>query len=67
MKDKTILEMERCLKCVGDEEELDGEMPDEMFIAYQDIIKDKKALTETLRILVRLTKYGIRERILRGE
>ena len=66
MKDKTLREMTRCLKAVDDEPELTDEMPEEMFDAYQEIVKDKKSLTEALRILVRQTKSEIRERILNG-
>lgn len=66
MKDKTLKEMARCIKAVNDEPELPGEMSNEMFSAYQELVKDKKSITDALRILVRLTKAGIRERILNG-
>ena len=45
---------------VDEEPELSDEMPDEMFQAIQG---DKDAITEVIRIAVRLTKQGIRDRL----
>tara|TARA_R110000868_G_scaffold90375_1_gene251010 strand:+ start:155 stop:469 length:315 start_codon:yes stop_codon:yes gene_type:complete len=53
-------ERERCEQAVRDEPELPGEMPQAMFDTVQH---DKDACAEALRILVRLTKQGILERI----
>jgi hypothetical protein len=49
------------LKAVADEPEYPGEMPDEMWAAIKD---DRDAATKALQITVRLTKRGIRDRIL---
>lgn len=54
-------ERERCLKAVDAEPELPGSMPDEMWYA---ICSDRKAATEAMRIIVRQTKQGIRDRII---
>ena len=59
----TRLECQRCLKAVDDEPELPDEMPDEM---WATIAGDRNAMEEALRIVVRQTKAGIRERILGG-
>lgn len=55
------LERERCLAAVSAEPELPGDMPDEMWAA---INADRDAATEALRIIVRQTKEGIRNRII---
>jgi hypothetical protein len=55
------LERERCLAAVSAEPELPGEIPDEMWDA---ISSDRDAATEALRIIVRQTKEGIRDRII---
>lgn len=54
-------ERDRCLQAVDDETEFPGDMPDEMWDA---IAGDRDAMAEALRIAVRLTKDGIRERIM---
>ena len=45
------------------EPELPGEMPDE---AWKALNKDRDAATEFLRVVVRQTKKGIRDRIIDG-
>lgn len=59
----TRIERERCLQAVKDEPELPGDMPDEM---WATIAGDRDAITEALRVAVRQTKAGIRERIIGG-
>lgn len=54
-------ERSRCIMMVDDEPELPGDIPDKIW----DIIKnDRKATEEALRAAVRLTKDGIKKRIL---
>jgi hypothetical protein len=52
-------ERDRCLKAVDDEPEFPGDMPPEMWRMMSKI-----DATEILRRAVRLTKQGIRDRIL---
>ena len=54
------------LKAIDDEPELPGEMPGEMLATLIQAVQshDHDLLTETLRIVVRQTKEGIRERYL---
>ena len=59
----TRIERERCLQAVEDEPELPGDMSDEMWDA---IAGDRDAMAEALRIVVRQTKAGIRDRIIGG-
>lgn len=59
----TRIERERCLQAVKDEPELPGEMPDAM---WNKIAGDRDAITEALRIAVKQTKRGIRDRINAG-
>jgi hypothetical protein len=59
----TRRERERCLQAVDGEPELPGDMTDEMWAA---IAGDRDAMAEALRIVVRQTKAGIRERIIAG-
>ena len=47
------------LRCVDDEPELPGDIPEEML----DAVQNRVTAAETLRIVVRLTKRGIRERL----
>lgn len=51
----------KVIEIVESEEELDGEMPDEIFenISYMVYNKDKENLAEMLRVLVRQTKKNI--------
>lgn len=56
----TRLERERCLKAVDDEPEFPGEMPDEVWNAF---VADRDMVTKALRLAVRQTKAGIRDRI----
>lgn len=58
--ESTRLERDRCLRAVDDEPDLPGDMPDEMWTA---IAGDRDAIQQVLRIAVRQTKAGIRERI----
>ena len=55
----------KVITVIESEEELDGEMPDEIFdsILYMAYNKDKDNLAEMLRILVRQTKTSIIENI----
>lgn len=53
--------LEQVLKAVDDEEELTGDMPDEMYEALKG--GDRDILCEVLRIVVRQTKLGIKNRI----
>lgn len=57
----TKIERERCLQAVDDEPELPGDMPDEM---WEAIVGDRDATAEAMRVVVRQTKAGIRERII---
>jgi len=52
---------ESVMKAINDEPELPGEMPDEIYYSFKD---DKGALAELLRITVKETKKGIRNRLL---
>lgn len=56
----------KCLayKAVEEEPELPGEMPDELWQAFQAVRDDRQKLGEYLRVLVRGTKRGIAERIM---
>jgi hypothetical protein len=56
------MERDRCLCAVDEEPEYPGDMPDEMWEAIRG---DRDAMAEALRVTVRLTKKGIRERIMR--
>lgn len=58
--------VDRVLKAIDDEPELPGEMPGEMLATLIQAVQshDHDLLTETLRIVVRQTKEGIRERYL---
>ena len=55
----------KVIEIVESEEELDGEMPDEIFetISYMVYNKDKENLAEMIRVLVRQTKNSIIENI----
>lgn len=57
----TKIERERCLQAVDDEPELPGDMPDDM---WETIVGDRDATAEAMRVVVRQTKAGIRERII---
>lgn len=57
------LERERCIAAVDAEPELPGDMPDEMWEAARN---DRDAMAEAMRIAVRQTKAGIKERINEG-
>jgi hypothetical protein len=57
------VDLDTVLKAVEDEPELPGIMPDEMFNVLSTTT-DRNVIEETLRIAVRLTKHGIRERII---
>lgn len=52
------------LQAIEDEEEFPGEIPDEMYRMLLNA--DKQTMVEALRIVVRLTKQGIRDRIIGG-
>jgi hypothetical protein len=49
------------LKAIEDEPEYPGKMPDEMFEALRN---DRDAMEEAMRITVRLTKIGIKNRVM---
>jgi hypothetical protein len=49
------------LKAIDDEPEYPGKMPDVMF---EMIKNDKSAMEEAMRITVRLTKIGIKNRVM---
>lgn len=53
--------MGQVLKAVDDEEELPGDMPDEMYEALKGA--DRATFCHMLRIIVQQTKHGIRNRI----
>lgn len=62
---RTPIDRADVLKAIEDEPELPGDMPDEMWdalrqMAYRD---DREGMMEALRIAVRQTKEGIRERL----
>ena len=60
------IELDLALKAIEDENELDDSMPEEMWESIIMIVsnKDKEAMEECLRIGIRLTKQGIRDRII---
>lgn len=60
-----LLERSLVLKAVDDEPEYLGRMPDELRTILSEALKkqDVGALAEALRIIVRLTKDGIYDRI----
>jgi len=62
------VERERCLAAVDDEPELPGDMPTEMAEAIAEAIKtaDVDFFVDAMRLAVRMTKAGIRERIISG-
>lgn len=49
------------LKAIDDEPEYPGKMPDVMF---EMVKNDKSAMEEAMRITVRLTKLGIKNRVM---
>jgi hypothetical protein len=55
----------KAIKAVKDEEELDGDMPDEIWNQFKEFIEieDRDGLAEFCRILVRQTKLSIIERM----
>ncbi len=55
------IERERCLAAVAAEPEPDGDIPEEMWTA---ITSNRDTMTKALLIAVRMTKDGIRRRIL---
>jgi hypothetical protein len=57
---ETLKERERCLAAVDVEDELPGDMPDNIWAIVRD---DRDAASEILRLAVRATKQGIRDRI----
>lgn len=62
------LTLKNILNDIDDEPVFPGEMPFEMHNALQKAIdeKDMDLLSEAMRIAVRQTKIGIRERVLRN-
>lgn len=54
--------LDSVLKAIEDEEEFYGEMPDKIYKALKS--GNKKTIAEVLRIVVKLSKSGIKERIL---
>jgi len=62
------VERERCLAAVDAEPEMPGDMPPEMAEAVADAIKNEDAdfFIYAMRLAVRMTKDGIRERIVSG-
>lgn len=65
MKSPATLNATSVIEAIDAEPELPGEMPEEMWdtlrqFAYRD---DREGMIEALRILVRLTKQGIKERL----
>jgi polyhydroxyalkanoate synthesis regulator phasin len=61
MEEIAYQERERCVSAVEAEEEYPGRMPDEMWEAIRG---DRDAMEAALRITVKLTKDGIKSRIL---
>jgi len=61
MSEATDIERERCLRAVEDEPELSGDMTDKI---WELIAGDRDMMTKALRIVVRQTKTGIRDRII---
>ena len=49
------------IKCVDDEPEMPGEIPQTIFMSFK--LGDEEYIATTLRSIVKLTKKGIRERI----
>ncbi len=60
------MKLKDVLKAIDDEPEMPGEPPQEMVDGLMEIMKNKDlgALIEMCRIGVRLTKQGIKERVL---
>ena len=60
------MEIREILRCIDAEPETPGEMPEEMWQRFKGVIEnnDKEALSEMVRIIIRCTKYGIRDRII---
>ena len=56
------LKLSDVLKAIADEEELPGDMPDKV---WEELKDDRDAMSEALKMTVRLTKAGITERILK--
>lgn len=63
MDEKTI-SVEKVLTAIEDEPELPGPIPEDIFQALQH--GDRETVAEFCRIVTRLTKAGIRERVLRA-
>jgi hypothetical protein len=59
------MDLEQILKCISDEPEFPDAPPKEMREALQRALyeKDTELISECFRIVVRLTKQGISERI----
>lgn len=62
----TVLDRGEVLEAIDAEPELLDEMPDEMLAAVQESVAagGKEAFSELLRVVTRLTKRGIRARVL---
>jgi hypothetical protein len=58
------MKISKILELIDLEEELDGEMPDEIWSQIQILKDDKEAMTRFLRQTVIITKRNIRNRIL---
>ena len=62
------MERDRCINAVDAEPELPGDMPKEMADAINEAFKNEDVdfFINGLRLAVKLTKEGIRERIVSG-
>ena len=60
-----LLDPAHVAKAIDDEPECPGEMPDEMWQALKVMgeTNDRAGMTEAIRLTVRLTKEGIKERL----
>jgi len=61
MKTNPTIQLSAVLKAIDDEPEYPGKMPDVMF---EMVKNDKSAMEELMRITVRLTKLGIKNRVI---
>jgi hypothetical protein len=60
-KTNPTIQLSAVLKAIEDEPEYPGNMPDEI---YEAIKNDRGAMGEAMRITVRLTKLGIKNRVM---
>lgn len=62
---RSAIDSNELLKAVDDEPELPGDMPEAMWLALRVMVEqnDREGMIEALRIAVRHTKSGIRDRV----